>query len=372
MVGAVLVREGVIIGEGWHQQTGLPHAEPNAIQAVKEKAWLRESTLYVNLEPCTHYGKTPPCTDLIIQQKIPRVVIGTPDVFPMVSGKGIAKLKAAGVNVTVGVEQVGCRELNRHFFTFHTLKRPYIILKWAMTSDGYIDFLREPGDSDKQLTVSTPFTHMLAHKDRSECDVILVGTRTALLDNPRLNVRDWFGKNPVRAVIDRRLELPAALHLLDGSGKTLVFTEKTASNTPDVTYITLDFNDDFMTNMLQALYEHNLQTLMVEGGSKLHDSFLKAGLWDEIHVETSTQTILKGVPAPAINHLLNSASAFPVACGGVSEQNTGILFGIEDSSRLAARSFNEFQFETSFGEGSSLRKIQVFRSPSSTLLSQSV
>ncbi len=300
MVGAVLVRDGQIIGEGWHKQVGLPHAEPMAIRSVKNQEWLKESTLYVNLEPCSHFGKTPPCVDLIIRKQIPRVVIGTPDVFPLVSGRGIAKLRDNGVDVTVGVEAEACWELNRRFFTFHERKRPFITLKWAMTADGFIDWNRQPGELVEPLSISTPFTRLLTHKIRSEHAVILVGKNTALLDNPRLTLREWSGRQPVRAVIDRRLELPTSLHVFDGTVKTLVFTEKKVPDKPNVTYVTLDFSVPVLRGLLHALYERNYQTLLVEGGTTLLQSFINEGLWDEVHMETSDQYIQSGVLAPAI------------------------------------------------------------------------
>jgi len=310
MVGAVVVRNGVVIGEGWHQQAGLPHAEPVAIHAVKKEDWLRDSTLYVNLEPCSHYGKTPPCVDLIIDKQIPRVVIGTPDVFPLVSGRGIEKLLAAGIDVTVGVEVEACRELNRHFFTFHGLKRPYIVLKWAKTADGFLDYIRGPENCNKQLMISTPFTRLLTHKMRSECDVILVGTRTAVLDNPNLTVRDWHGRHPVRAVIDRRLSLSPGLNLFDGTVQTLVFTEEMAEDRPGVTFIKLDFGEKMVSQLLSVLYDRNLQTLLVEGGSILHNSFLETGLWDEIQIETTNRCIQAGVKAPDITAISKQDQSF--------------------------------------------------------------
>lgn len=303
MVGAVVVREGRVIGEGWHRRVGLPHAEPVAINAVKDQDSLRSATLYVNLEPCSHYGKTPPCVDLILNKRIPRVVIGTPDLFPLVAGRGIEKLKAAGVDVVVGVEAEACRELNRHFFTFHALKRPYVTLKWAMTADGYLDYQREAGDGQTQLHISTPFTRLLTHKIRAEHAVILVGRKTALLDNPNLTVRDWYGPHPVRAVIDRHLNLPPSLNLFNGRVHTLVFTEAKRTDQAGISYITLDFNQPLVEQLLQALYERNLQTLLVEGGSTLHASFLEAGRWDELHVETSDQLIGSGVAAPVLDNL---------------------------------------------------------------------
>jgi diaminohydroxyphosphoribosylaminopyrimidine deaminase / 5-amino-6-(5-phosphoribosylamino)uracil reductase len=302
MVGAILVRDGKIIGEGWHKKAGEPHAEPNAINSVKNQDLLKESTLYVSLEPCSHYGKTPPCVDLIIKKNIPRVVIGTLDPFPEVSGRGVARLKAAGVDVTVGVESDACLQLNKSFFTFFTKKRPYVILKWAQTRNGFIDYKREPGSVESPLIISSPFTKMLTHKLRSENDVILVGTRTALLDNPKLNVRDWSGNTPVRAVVDRNLVLNEGLYLFDGAIPTLVFTEKSKNDMPGVSYITIDFNSA-VSSILNWLYQNNYQRLLVEGGALLHEAFLKAGLWDEIHIETSEIEIPDGVSAPDISGL---------------------------------------------------------------------
>lgn len=303
MVGAVLVTDGRIIGEGWHKQVGLPHAEPMAIHSVKHTDLLRTATLYVNLEPCSHYGKTPPCVDLILEKRIPRVVIGTSDVFPLVSGRGIAKLREHGVEVTVGVETERCRELNRRFFTFHQEKRPFITLKWAMTADGFIDRLRNASDKKAPLSISTPFTRLLTHKIRSENAVILVGKNTALLDDPRLTIREWSGNQPVRAVIDRQLELPTSLHLFDGSVSTLVYTEKSAVSSPMVTYVKLDDTRPIIDQLLRDLYERNLQSLLVEGGTALHRSFLEAGLWDEIHIETSDQVIFSGISAPILDNV---------------------------------------------------------------------
>lgn len=299
MVGAVLVADGRIVGEGWHRQAGLPHAEPLAIHSVRQTHLLREATLYVNLEPCSHYGKTPPCVDLILEKRIPRVVIGTPDVNPQVSGRGIAKLREHGVDVIVGVETERCLELNSRFFTFHREKRPFITLKWAMTADGFIDHIRSVEDRKAPLSISTPFTRMLTHKIRSEHAVILVGKNTALLDNPHLTLRDWKGHQPVRAVIDRKLELPVSLHLFDGSVPTLVYTCRQATSGHNVTYVQLDETKPVIDQLLDDLYARNLQSLLVEGGTSLHRSFLDAGRWDEIHVETSDQFIGNGIPAPS-------------------------------------------------------------------------
>jgi len=304
MVGAVIVHAGRIIGEGWHRKAGEPHAEPNAVRSVKECELLCESTMYVSLEPCSHYGKTPPCVELIIQWGIPRVVIGTLDPFPLVAGRGVAKLKEAGIEVLVGVEEDACRKLNQSYFHYLNAGRPRIILKWAQTADGFIDFNRKMEDSQPALKISTPFTQMVTHKLRSECDAILVGTNTALLDNPSLNVRSWSGKNPLRLVIDRMGVLPENAKLLDGSLETIVFSGVKAGQEGKNSWILIDFNQNILFQMMATLYRLKIQCLLVEGGAYLHETFLKADLWDEIQVEASTQLAGTGVGAPNIENIL--------------------------------------------------------------------
>lgn len=223
MVGAVIVYHDTIIGEGYHIRCGEAHAEVNAIRSVKDENLLKESTIYVSLEPCSHYGKTPPCADLIIEKRIPKVVIGRIDPFSQVAGRGIEKLRKAGIEVTVGVLEEECRHLIRRFITFNTLKRPYITLKWAESADGFIDINRTGG---KPIILSNPLTSMLVHKKRAEHDAILVGRHTALLDNPSLSTRNWYGKHPVRLVIDKELTLPRDLELFNGKIKTFVFTRE--------------------------------------------------------------------------------------------------------------------------------------------------
>jgi diaminohydroxyphosphoribosylaminopyrimidine deaminase/5-amino-6-(5-phosphoribosylamino)uracil reductase len=310
MVGAVVVHRDRIIGEGWHRKAGEPHAEPNAIRSVSNQELLKESTLYVSLEPCSHYGKTPPCVELILQKGIPRVVIGCLDAFPLVSGRGVTRLLDAGVEVRVGVEEKACLELNRNFFHFHQKKRPYVILKWAQTADGFLDVLRKPGDGQSSLKISTPYTQMLTHKLRSECDAILVGTNTAILDNPSLNVRAWTGKNPVRAVIDRQMVLTPEATLLNGVIPTLVFTERPSEKRGKISWVHLDFTGDLLQQVMHELYRRNLQTLLVEGGTLLLESILKAGLWDEVHIETSPQVVGKGVSAPNLAGISITAQEF--------------------------------------------------------------
>lgn len=297
MVGAVIVCHGKIIGEGYHVRCGEAHAEVNAIRSVKQTELLKQSTIYVSLEPCSHYGKTPPCADLIIEKEIPRIVIGCQDPFAKVAGRGIQKLREVGREVIVGVLEDECKQLISRFITFHTHHRPFITLKWAESADGYLDRLRTDG---KPVILSNPLTSMLVHKRRSEHTAILVGTHTARLDNPSLSVRNWYGRSPIRMVIDRRLQLPASLHLFDKSLPTLVFTEKKQSPQPNLEFIQLDWHQDLLPQMMKVLYERNLQSLLVEGGSRLLQSFIDAGLWDEAFIEQSPVRLGEGVQSPTI------------------------------------------------------------------------
>lgn len=297
MVGAVIVHNGRIIGEGYHARCGEGHAEVNAIRSVKDESLLKESTIYVSLEPCSHYGKTPPCADLIISKGIPRVVVGCIDPFSQVSGRGIQKLKNAGIDVTVGVLEEECKNLIKRFVTFNTQKRPYITLKWAESADGFIDIKRENGSP---VVLSTPITSMYVHKQRAEHKAILVGRRTALLDNPSLTTRNWYGANPLRLVIDRTLLLPSHLKLFDHSTPTLVFTEKEKANEANLDYITIDFSKDILPQILTVLYERKIQSLLVEGGTTLLQSFIDSELWDDIYVEHSEKILNDGVKSPTI------------------------------------------------------------------------
>ena len=297
MVGAVIVCRGRIVGEGYHVHCGQGHAEVNAIASVKDESLLKESTLYVSLEPCSHYGKTPPCADLIVRKGIPRVVVGCVDPFPLVAGRGIRKLREAGVEVTVGVLEAECRELIRRFVTFHTERRPYITLKWAESADGYLDVRREAG---QPVVLSTPLSSVYVHRQRAEHKAILVGTRTALLDNPSLTVRHWYGADPLRLVIDRRLELPDSLRLFDGTVPTCVFTECEQASRPGVEYVRTDFSQDILPQVFRYLYDRQLQSLLVEGGSRLLQSFVDGDWWDELYVEYSSVVLGDGVPAPSV------------------------------------------------------------------------
>ena len=265
MVGAVIVYHDTIIGEGYHIRCGEAHAEVNAIRSVKDENLLKESTIYVSLEPCSHYGKTPPCADLIIEKRIPKVVIGCIDPFSQVAGR---------------------------------LKRPYITLKWAESADGFIDINRTGG---KPIILSNPLTSMLVHKKRAEHDAILVGRHTALLDNPSLSTRNWYGKHPVRLVIDKELTLPRDLELFNGKIKTFVFTRESPCQPNALTeYISLDFNKDILPQIMEVLYQKKIQSLLVEGGSILLQSFIDSGLWDEAFIEKAPLRLNNGIQAPSI------------------------------------------------------------------------
>lgn len=311
MVGAVLVHQGKITGEGYHQKYGEAHAEVNCINSVadRDKYLIEKSTLYVSLEPCAHFGKTPPCADLIIKNKIPRVVIGCLDSFKEVNGKGIEKLKAAGVDVIAGVLESECIGLNKRFFTFHQQQRPYIILKWAQSRDGKIAPLNphEGGTlahtKSERLLISNDLTNRLVHKWRSEEAAILVGTITALMDDPSLTTRSWPGKNPVRVVIDKDLKLPASLKLFDKTVRTIVFNEKKQQDDGMLSYHKLNKENNTLLQIMATLYTQQVQSVIVEGGAKLLQSFIDAGLWDEARVITNTQLeVEKGLDAPVLEN----------------------------------------------------------------------
>ena len=303
MVGCVIVHQQSVIGEGYHKYAGEAHAEVNAIASVANKELLRESVLYVNLEPCAHYGKTPPCTSLILDMDIPKVVIGTQDPFPEVSGKGIDILSEAGLDVTDGVLFEECRHLNRRFFTFHEKKRPYIILKWAQTSDGYIDILRHPEAANRPTWITSERLRLLVHKWRAEEPAIMTGTNTALLDNPHLNIRDWHGKQPVRIILDRSCRLPASLNIFDNSQQTIIFNALKDDSKGLNQWIRIPFDDSVLLHIMNTLYNMNIQSVFVEGGRQLLQSFIDQNLWDEARVFIGQQTFGNGCPAPVINKL---------------------------------------------------------------------
>lgn len=326
MVGAVVVYRGRIIGEGYHRRYGEAHAEVNAIASVRDGTLLRDATLYVNLEPCSHFGKTPPCTQLIISRRIPRVVAGCLDPFPEVSGRGVKMLREAGVEVVTDVMAREAMALNRTFITAHSQRRPYIILKWAESADGYLDRVRTH-DVQTPVQLSTPATRRFVHKLRSEVSAILVGTNTVRLDNPSLTVRHWVGNSPVRAFIDRRLSVPASCHLLDGSVRTLVFTEKEQADRDNVEYIRLDFRDETIPQILHHLYGRQLYSLLVEGGACLHRHFLEAGLWDELQIETAPVCLGEGVKAADIhvNEAYEVKQRFCMSASCLNKLNESII-----------------------------------------------
>lgn len=301
MVGCVIVYDGEIIGEGYHEQYGQAHAEVNAINSVKDKELLKKSTLYVNLEPCSHFGKTPPCADLIIVHKIPYVVIGSLDTNALVSGKGIEKLAKAGIDVKIGVLEDDCKKLNKRFYTYHERKRPYIILKWAQTADGFIDAKRNEENTSKPIQISNSDSKKLLHLWRSQEQAIIIGTNTALLDNPQLTVREVKGKNPLRITIDKWLRIPKQFNLFDKSTPTLIFTSINEPAQTNLEFVKIDFEKAIIPQVLEELYKRNIQSLLVEGGELLLKSFIDEGFWDSARVFISDKELGKGVAAPVMN-----------------------------------------------------------------------
>lgn len=302
LVGCVIVHEHKIIGEGFHQQFGGPHAEVNAINSVKNKELLKNSTLYVTLEPCSHYGKTPPCADLIVKMGIPRVVISAEDPFPKVAGKGIEILKNAGINVQTGVLKEEYEFVNRRFFTFLKKQRPYIILKWAQTKDGFIDVERT--DEKPKITWITNDTcRTLVHKWRSEEQAILIGTNTAINDNPELTVRSWTGKNPLRIVIDQNNILSKNLKVFNNKAQTLIITENIQTNKSEknIENVRMSFNENLVESILNELYKRNIQSVIIEGGAQTLNTFICKNIWDEARVFTGDITFGKGLSAPILN-----------------------------------------------------------------------
>ena len=310
LVGSVIVHEGKIIGEGYHLKAGTDHAEVAAIKSVREKDKLSLSTLYVNLEPCSHHGKTPPCADLIIANSIRRVVAGTIDTNVKVSGEGIAKLRKAGVQVTTGVAEEECRRLNRRFFTFHEKKRPYITLKWAQSADGYIDILRSEDHRVEPTWITGKPERSLVHKWRTEEESILVGGGTVRADNPRLNVRDWKGNNPLRLLLSSSGNIDKESSLLADGEKTVVFTNSTEHDFPNAIKIRLDHKMPACRQIVQYLYDSGKQSLFIEGGEQVLNHFISNGLWDEARIFSGEKYFEGGVPAPLLNGKLFSKTLF--------------------------------------------------------------
>jgi diaminohydroxyphosphoribosylaminopyrimidine deaminase/5-amino-6-(5-phosphoribosylamino)uracil reductase len=299
MVGSVIVCEGKIIGEGWHKKSGEPHAEVNAVNAVKDKSLLKKSTIYVSLEPCSHFGKTPPCCDLIIENKIPNVVIGTVDPNIKVAGNGIKKLLETGANVTVGILEKECYELNKRFFTFHEKKRPYIILKWAESQDGFIAPLTK--QEQKPVWITNAYSRQLTHKWRSEEQAIVVGTQTVLDDNPKLDTRDWSGNNALRIVLDQNNRIPKDLNIFNNQVKTILLTNYSNTiNEENIIFEIIDFKQNVATQIADFLYKYPIQSVIIEGGRQTLQTFIDENLWDEARIFVGNNTFGKGIKSPSI------------------------------------------------------------------------
>ena len=299
MVGCVIVHNGEVIGEGYHQQYGEPHAEVNAINSVFEKDALCDSTLYVSLEPCSHRGKTPPCADLIIRMGLKSVVGGMVEQNPQDSGRGIAMLRPAGIKVTVGVCQQKCEWLNRRFICFQTQKRPYVFLKWAQTADGYIDLMRHEAGNGP-VRISNDLTKTINHEHRCTESAIMVATRTALLDNPHLTTNKWSGPNPLRVLLDKELKVPIHYQLFDKVAHTVVFNALVEKKDGNIQYIILDFNAPLVPQVLEALYHLNINSVIIEGGTQWLTAFIESEFWDECQIETSPLVLGSGVKAPKL------------------------------------------------------------------------
>lgn len=300
-VGAVIVYENKIIGEGFTSPYGENHAEVNAINAVENKSLLKEATIFVTLEPCSHFGKTPPCADLIVKHQLKQVVIGCLDSNSLVAGKGVSRLENAGINVIVGVLETECRMHHKRFFTVQENKRPYIILKWAETKDGFVAPISK--DENKPIFISNTYSQQLVHKLRSAEHAILVGTNTVLADNPKLNIRSWSGENPVRVVLDNTLRIPKNSNILDGSAKTIVITatrDKNIVSSKNLIFEEIDFSKNIAKQVCEVLSKYHIQSLIVEGGTRTLQTFIDEKLWDEAVVFIGNTSFVKGVKSPII------------------------------------------------------------------------
>ncbi len=310
MVGSVIVHDGKIIGEGYHRKYGEAHAEVNAVNSVKDKSLLKESTLYVSLEPCAHIGKTPACADMIIRENIPEIVIGSIDPYFQVAGKGIQKLENAGRRVITGVLENECIDLNKRFYTYHTKKRPYIILKWAQTKDGFVDYVRTPGTDIKAFWITNEYCRTLVHKWRTEDDAFLIGMNTIILDNPQLTARNWSGRNPLRIAIDELCFLDRSYQIFDNQANTIIFNSTKDLITENLSYIKIDFRKNIVPQILQVLYEKQIQSVVIEGGTQTLESFISSGLWDEARVFTGDHIFEKGLKAPVFNQIPQNFEVF--------------------------------------------------------------
>jgi len=297
-VGAVIVYKDTIIGEGFTSAYGGAHAEVNAINSVEDQELLQQSTLYVSLEPCSHHGKTPPCSDLIITKKIPRVVIGCIDTFAEVSGKGIKKLQDHGIEVTLSVLEEQCRESHKRFFAYHEKKRPYVILKWAVSADGFIAPLHK--EELKPVWISNIYSRQLTHKWRSEEQAILVGTQTIIDDNPSLTVRNWKGRNPIRMYIDRNLKISSAYAITDDCASTICITAQSETPIDTVSYEKIDFETAVIPQIMDICYKRQIQSIIIEGGLQTLQAFIQANIWDEARIFESNIVLNNGIKAPLI------------------------------------------------------------------------
>ncbi len=301
MVGSVIVHNGKIIGEGYHRQFAGSHAEVNAVLSVKDQGLLSPSILYVSLEPCAHHGKTPPCAELIIEKKIPKVVIAVSDPNPKVSGRGIEKMQKAGIDVTTGILRKEAEELNRAFFVNQLYNRPYVILKWAQSADRFIDHRRSTAE-ETPARISNELTHSIVHKFRTRVQGIMVGTDTALLDNPKLTARKWFGNNPTRIVIDREAKIPSNAAIFNEDSTVIVFTQPGYPvRRRNIKPIVIDFNKDTNRQILKHLYAEKIHSVLVEGGARLLSTFIDKNLWDEAYIEIAATKLISGVKAPGIS-----------------------------------------------------------------------
>lgn len=298
LVGSVIVLNDKIIGEGWHKEAGQPHAEVNAIQSVTDSTPLTDATIYVNLEPCSHFGKTPPCADLIIQKGIQKVVIGSKDPNPKVAGKGVQKLVEAGCEVIQGVLEPECDQLNKRFFSYHSKKRPYIFLKWAQTNDGFI--APSTRNTQNPVWITAPYARQLAHKLRAQEQSILVGANTVVADNPSLTTRDWEGPSPVRIVVDPNLKIEKDTQVYNQEIKTIFITSRPAENRSNLFFEQIDFSDNVGLQICEVLVQHQLQSLIVEGGAQTLQTFIDEALWDEALIFTGNTTFGLGVEAPKL------------------------------------------------------------------------
>ena len=300
-VGAVIVYQNKIIGEGFTSPHGENHAEVNAINAVENKSLLKEATIFVTLEPCSHFGKTPPCADLIVKHQLKQVVIGCLDSNSLVAGKGVSHLENAGINVIVGVLEKECRMHHKRFFKVQENKRPYIILKWAETKDGFVAPISK--NENKPIFISNTYSQQLVHKLRSAEHAILVGTKTVLADNPKLNIRSWSGENPVRVVLDNTLRIPKNSNILDGSVKTIVITaakDKNIVSSKNLIFEEIDFSKNIAKQVCEVLSKYQIQSLIVEGGTQTLQTFIDEKLWDEAMVFVGNTSFVKGVKSPII------------------------------------------------------------------------